>query len=135
MLWYDTNVSENHFEPTCRVKWSMLPPSSSWRWRQYELLKRWYPTTTLQGVTTQKTSTWNLTVVKASKLEQCSRAFVSVLNTLNLKQGSLSLINFWNLRDVKTRNTYEWRTFTSNHIWEFTLYLIMFALMQHNTVK
>jgi hypothetical protein len=28
------------------------------RWRQHGPLKRWYPTTTLQGVTTQKTSTW-----------------------------------------------------------------------------
>jgi len=26
-----------------------------------------YPTTTLQGVTTQKTSTWNVIAVKASK--------------------------------------------------------------------
>jgi hypothetical protein len=31
-----------------------------WRWRQHEPLKCWYPTTTLHGVTTQKTSTWNL---------------------------------------------------------------------------
>jgi len=31
-------------------------------------LKRWYPTTTLNGVTNQKTSTWNVTSVKAPKL-------------------------------------------------------------------
>jgi len=26
-----------------------------WRWRQHEPLKHWYPTTTLHGITTQKT--------------------------------------------------------------------------------
>jgi hypothetical protein len=31
-------------------------------------LERWYPTTTLHGFTTQKTSTLNITSVKASKL-------------------------------------------------------------------
>jgi len=36
----------------------MLPPSSlqPWRWRQHGSPKRWYPTTTLHGVTTQKTT-------------------------------------------------------------------------------
>jgi len=42
--------------------------SSGWRWRQHGPLKRWYPTTTLHGVTTQKTSTWNMTAMKASAL-------------------------------------------------------------------
>jgi hypothetical protein len=28
----------------------------------------WYPTTTLYDITNQKTSTWNITAVKASKL-------------------------------------------------------------------
>jgi len=42
-----------------RVKWNL---------RQHGPLKRWYPTTTLHDVTTQKTSTWNITVVKATKL-------------------------------------------------------------------
>jgi len=31
-------------------------------------LKRWYSTTTLHEVTSQKTSTWNITAVKASNL-------------------------------------------------------------------
>jgi hypothetical protein len=31
---------------------------SPWRWRQHSHPKRWYPTTTLHGVTTQKTPTW-----------------------------------------------------------------------------
>jgi hypothetical protein len=39
-----------------------------WRWRQHGPLKRWCPTITLYGVTTQKTSTWNITTVKTSKL-------------------------------------------------------------------
>jgi len=32
--------------------------SSPCRWRQHGPLKHWYPTTTLYGVTTPKTSTW-----------------------------------------------------------------------------
>jgi len=28
------------------------------RWRQHGPLKRWYPTTTLHGMTSQKISTW-----------------------------------------------------------------------------
>jgi len=42
--------------------------TSSWRWRQHGLLKQWYPTTTQHGITTQKTSTWIFTAVKASNL-------------------------------------------------------------------
>jgi len=34
---------------------SLLPPCSAWRWRQHGPLSRWYPTTALHGVTTQKT--------------------------------------------------------------------------------
>jgi hypothetical protein len=49
---------------------SMLPPSSEWR--EHGPLKSWYPTTTLHGVTTQKTSTWNfkwkLHILKRSML-------------------------------------------------------------------
>jgi len=30
---------------------------SPWRWKQHASSKRWYPTTTLHGVTTQKTWT------------------------------------------------------------------------------
>jgi hypothetical protein len=45
----------------------MLPLCSGWRWRQVEM-KHWYPTATLHGITTQKSLTWNMTTVKASKL-------------------------------------------------------------------
>jgi hypothetical protein len=38
--------------------YSYNSPSSLWRWTQHGPPKRWYPTTTLDGVTTQKTSTW-----------------------------------------------------------------------------
>jgi hypothetical protein len=42
---------------------SYMPPSSApftspWRWRQQGRPKLWYPTSTLHGVTTQKTSVW-----------------------------------------------------------------------------
>jgi hypothetical protein len=41
MLWYYTNVSEDHAVSIFRVKR---------RWRHHGPLKRWYPTTTLHGV-------------------------------------------------------------------------------------
>jgi len=37
-----------------------------WRWREHGPLKRWYLTTTLHGVTTQRTSTW-----KPQNSQQC----------------------------------------------------------------
>jgi hypothetical protein len=44
-----------------------VPAITPWRWRQHGHLKHWYPTTKLHGVTTQKSSTWNITAVKVSK--------------------------------------------------------------------
>jgi len=38
------------------------------RWKQHGPLKRWYPTTTLHLVTTQKTSTCTIIAVKTSNL-------------------------------------------------------------------
>jgi len=50
--------SKDHVAHIFRVKWrTMLPPSSLWRWRQHGPLKRWYTTTSLNGVITQKTTT------------------------------------------------------------------------------
>jgi hypothetical protein len=46
-------------------------------WRQHGPPKRRYPPTTLNGVTTQKTSTWNIRAVKASKL---AKVQMNVLN-------------------------------------------------------
>jgi hypothetical protein len=45
---------------------------SPWRWRDHGPLKHWCPTTTLHGVTTQNTSTWNITAMKASRLAKWS---------------------------------------------------------------
>jgi hypothetical protein len=42
--------------------------TSSWKWRQHGLSKRRYPITEPHGITTQKTSTWSITTIKASKL-------------------------------------------------------------------
>jgi len=56
-LCQDTIVSEVHF--TLKMEAAGLP-------------KRWYRNTTLHGVTTQKTSTWNITAAKASELEEIS---------------------------------------------------------------
>jgi hypothetical protein len=49
------------------------------RCRQHGSLESWYPTTTLHGVTTQKTSTSNIVAVKASKLAK----YISVSFTSN----------------------------------------------------
>jgi hypothetical protein len=38
--------------------------TSPWRWRQHGPLKRWYPTTELHGITTQKTLIWIFTTVE-----------------------------------------------------------------------
>jgi hypothetical protein len=57
VLWWNTYISKVHTASIFRVKC---------RWRQYGPPKRRYPTATLHGVTNQKTSTWNITVLEAS---------------------------------------------------------------------
>jgi len=50
---------------------SVVPLSSGqcWPWRcKQQRAPKCYPTTTLHGVTTQKTSTWIFTAVKTSNL-------------------------------------------------------------------
>jgi len=37
-----------------------------WRWRQHWPPTRWYPTTILHGVITQKTTTWNITAMNST---------------------------------------------------------------------
>jgi len=39
-----------------------ISATSPWRWRQHRPVKHLYPTTTLHGITTQKTLTWFITV-------------------------------------------------------------------------
>jgi hypothetical protein len=67
------NPEDGGIKDLCKV--GILPQnytaSQPRRWRQHGPLKLWYPTTTLYGVTTQKTSTWNITAVKGWKLS-CS---------------------------------------------------------------
>jgi hypothetical protein len=52
------DVKTDWLTVSTKVTWTGSPVPSPWRWRQHEPLKCWYPTTTLHGVTTQKTSTW-----------------------------------------------------------------------------
>jgi len=47
VLWYDTKISKVQVTSIFRVK-------------------GWYPSTTLHGVTTQKTSTWNMTYLQCN---------------------------------------------------------------------
>jgi hypothetical protein len=55
--------------------------------------ERRYPTKTLQDVITQKTSTWNITAVKASKL--ASRTFMGGYNPLHPEDGDS--MDLWNV--------------------------------------
>jgi len=50
-----------------RFRRTLLPPSSWWRW-QHDCPELWYPTTSLHGVTTQKTTTWILIPMQISSL-------------------------------------------------------------------
>jgi len=51
------NRTPLHSMPIC-MPFYPIQVTSSWRWRQHVPLICCYPTTTLHGVTTQKTSTW-----------------------------------------------------------------------------
>jgi len=62
---YETNFGKfaQNVKIHVDVFWVMTPCSimvgyQCWRWRQHGRLQRWYPTTPLHGITTQKTSTW-----------------------------------------------------------------------------
>jgi hypothetical protein len=58
------------------VDTSFLPilATPPWRWRQHGPLKRWYPTTTLHGVTIYKTLTWLIFLVRnQTRTSGCDR--------------------------------------------------------------
>jgi hypothetical protein len=85
VLWQYTNVSGVH------------GASSGWIWRQYGPLKRWYPTVTLHGVATQKTSTWNITAGRASKLHYFSWAFYTIMKPPHISGSAVTEIQSgWN---------------------------------------
>jgi len=60
--------------------------TSPWGWRQHQLLKCWYPTTT------QKTLTWNNTTVKISKF---AFSFLFHGNKLGLLQAGIWNLVWW----------------------------------------
>jgi hypothetical protein len=77
--------------PTFR---SFIPPlSTTWRWMQHGHPKRWYPATTLRGFTTQKTSTRNITAVKASKFVNGSHNRGSSVNIVTRLQAGGLIFN------------------------------------------
>jgi len=60
---------------------------------------RWYPTTTLHGVTTQKTSSWTFTTVKASS--QAINSFTFIFSQWNFILCSIKISIFlWNLSNL-----------------------------------
>jgi len=75
VMWWVTNVLEGvhpgrHSTSSCSVSINdqfQVPLTSPWRWREQSSPKRRYPTTTLHGVTTQKTTTWIFIPVKTWK--------------------------------------------------------------------
>jgi hypothetical protein len=79
----------------------MLPPSSGWR--QHVPLKRWYPTTTLHGVTTQKTSTWNITAVKASKLKATGFDSYAIFRLFSCNKELHNLHPLWVMKWMRMR--------------------------------
>jgi hypothetical protein len=57
--WVSQNKSHDCHENVCNYD------TLRWRWSGQDPPKRWYRTTSLHGITTQKTSTWNITAVKS----------------------------------------------------------------------
>jgi hypothetical protein len=57
--------------------------------RQHGPPKRWYPTTTLHSVTSQKASTWILTVVKTSNVE-AEESFFHYKSALSVVKSDFS---------------------------------------------
>jgi hypothetical protein len=83
---------------------------SSCRWGQHGPLKRWYPTTILHGVTTQKTSTWNITAVKASNLAWVVYVYIQRFEKQSENHAMSLLVDLY--RSVKT--ILKWR-YNSTH--------------------
>jgi hypothetical protein len=70
---------------------------TGWRWRQHGPLKRWYPTTTQHGVTTQKTSTW-------------TSHFMMWESTVKFRTFLLRYVFKGIMKDVKERWSVIWHT-------------------------
>jgi len=82
-----------------------------WKQSQHEPLKRWYTTTTLHIVTTQKTLIWIITAKKAPKL---ARQFLlpGTSPPNPAMYWHLELINIWNTSQVT-----HWQSSMINHVW------------------
>jgi hypothetical protein len=61
-----------------------------------EPLKRWYPTTKLHGVTTQKNSTWNIIAVRISNLDS-ETSMVKLQLTGSLQSEDGGIMDLWNV--------------------------------------
>jgi hypothetical protein len=90
VLWEDANVLEIHAASAFRVKWP--EDGSSMDLRNVGSLPP-----TLHGVTTQETSTWNITGVKASKLAHKFLVFMCILFLTSYRK--VALVTRW----------YEWK--------------------------
>jgi len=56
---------------TCCEFWGFTAVTLTWRWKQHGLPKRYYPTITLHGITTQNTPTWILLTCSVAPTRNC----------------------------------------------------------------
>jgi hypothetical protein len=104
--------------------------SEPWRWRQHGPLKLWYPTTTLHGLTTQKTLTWIFTAVKTSALALCTSVHIfkirlcfPVMADRFPTQCCWTVLNF--SRPVKWERRRECQIQTADHVIKFISLVIV----------
>jgi hypothetical protein len=102
-LSYITKRCHNREMEAARSSETLVPQDSvtTWRWRQQSHPKRWYPTTSLHGVTILKTSTSNISSLKSflTFLRDNARAIWAVpwrwYNWYNFRPRTSQLAGAW----------------------------------------
>jgi len=76
----------------------LYPLTSPWRWRQQGPQNRWYPTSSLHGVVTQKTMTWIYYRVNEKKPMDRTLSQMNLIRTFQLiSQISFNMIFIYTL--------------------------------------
>jgi len=76
----------SYWQVWVEVFWAVM----LWRWRQYGLLKHWYPTTTLYSITTQKNSTCIFTATKTSNIILYWHLFIGIIFKISTNSQNLT---------------------------------------------